>query len=471
MIEKKRKILYIFLIAAVIITGFILYFLTKSEMAESATVFGSFIDNAFSNENFIVAQLDKNFFDSKLNRDLKNFLTVGANDYLVGIYYPVKTLKYVKPYKTGYLLYEIPETFLNLHPTGSKIYIITRGEKIVHSSDEELIGSSMEKFFMISARAKTRAGYTAIVGLRVGIFFVKWLLFSLPVVGLFLIMMYFMNNFYQFEKKLLTSVKLINRSLNESLKKLEEKREVSYVPENTTFEVVNELQEIIKKIFTSYSTILKEYKETNNILESTMAELEETYSELMERNIQIISALAEAIELKDAGTSNHSQNVMELSIMLAKELGVKDPTELEAIKYGSILHDIGKIGIPEYILNKTGKLSDEEFEIMKKHTIFGEKVIHTIPGWDLVADIVRHHHENIDGTGYPDGLSDGEISLRSQIVAIVDVFTALTEKRPYRGPLSIEKALEIIKNMVEKKFSRKVYEAFLKTLRKKGLFS
>ncbi|WP_051001567.1 HD-GYP domain-containing protein [Thermosipho africanus] len=216
---------------------------------------------------------------------------------------------------------------------------------------------------------------------------------------------------------------------------------------------------------------MNEHEKTNEILEETMAELEETNAELVEKNLQIISALAEAVEIKDSVTGNHSKNVMNLSIELAKELDVSDPAELEAIKYGAILHDIGKIGIPEHILNKPGKLDDKEFEIMKKHTIFGEKIIKTIPGWDLVADVIRHHHENWDGSGYPDGLKDGEISLRAQIVAIVDVFVALTEDRPYRNGLSVEKAIEIMKEMVGSKFSPELFEKFVIVLKKRGLIN
>lgn len=101
---------------------------------------------------------------------------------------------------------------------------------------------------------------------------------------------------------------------------------------------------------------------------------------------------------------------------------------------------------------------------MKKHTILGEKIIQSIPGWDLVADIIRHHHENYDGSGYPDGLSGDEISLRAQIVSIADVFTALTENRPYRKALSIDEAIEVIRGMVGTKFSEEIFNAFLKAL-------
>jgi HD-GYP domain-containing protein (c-di-GMP phosphodiesterase class II) len=128
------------------------------------------------------------------------------------------------------------------------------------------------------------------------------------------------------------------------------------------------------------------------------------------------------------------------------------------------LHDIGKIGIPESILNKPSKLTPEEFEIMKKHTIFGEKIIKSVPGFDLVADIIRHHHENYDGSGYPDGLVGEESSLRTQIVSIADVFTALTEDRPYRKALRINEAIELIKSMVGTKFSKQIFDAFLKAL-------
>jgi len=105
---------------------------------------------------------------------------------------------------------------------------------------------------------------------------------------------------------------------------------------------------------------------------------------------------------------------------------------------------------------------------MKKHPLYGEKIIRNISGWDLVADVVRHHHENIDGSGYPDGLTVDQISLRAQIVSIVDVFTALIEERPYRPALRIDEALRIMENeMVGTKFHPDLYRAFLKVLNRR----
>ncbi|MFN3282729.1 MAG: HD-GYP domain-containing protein, partial [Pseudothermotoga sp.] len=164
----------------------------------------------------------------------------------------------------------------------------------------------------------------------------------------------------------------------------------------------------------------------------------------------------------------HSGRVVNLAFDLAKELGITDPADLEAIKFGALLHDVGKIGIPEHILNKPGRLTFDEFEIMKKHPIFGEKIIKNISGWDLVADIVRHHHENIDGSGYPDGLTGDQISVRAQIVSLVDVFTALIEERPYRPAMSLDEALRIIeREMIGVKFHPNLYKAFLNVLKRR----
>lgn len=158
---------------------------------------------------------------------------------------------------------------------------------------------------------------------------------------------------------------------------------------------------------------------------------------------------------------------MKLALDLARELGLTDPADLEAIRFGALLHDIGKIGIPEHILNKPGRLTQQEYEIMKMHPIYGEKIVRKISGWDLVADIIRHHHENFDGSGYPDGLKGEQISLRAQVVGIVDVFSALIEDRPYRRALSVEEALKLMESeMVGTKFDPRLYEAFLRVLQR-----
>jgi putative nucleotidyltransferase with HDIG domain len=253
--------------------------------------------------------------------------------------------------------------------------------------------------------------------------------------------------------------------VNQSLSKLEKTEEVVYVPIETKISELNQLQEAIHRLVEAQKASWHELHAMMQNLQDTVNELEGTQKVLEERNEQIIATLAEAIEVKDANTFGHSDRVVTLALELAKEVGLTDPADLEAIKFGALLHDIGKIGIPEHILNKPGRLTQQEYEIMKMHPIYGEKIIKKISGWDLVVDIVRHHHENYDGSGYPDGLKGDQISLRAQIVSLVDVFCALIEERPYRRALSVEEAVRLIeKEMVGTKFDPRLYRAFVRVL-------
>ncbi|MFN4190491.1 MAG: HD-GYP domain-containing protein, partial [Pseudothermotoga sp.] len=274
--------------------------------------------------------------------------------------------------------------------------------------------------------------------------------------------------FLRFETKLVGATAMVINNINRSTTQIGKDKEVNYVPVKTKIDELNELQESVVKLLEIDRASQVEMHAMMNSLQDTVNELEEMQRVLQERNTQIISTLAEAIEIKDTTTFGHSGRVVSLALDLAKELGITDPADLEAIKFGALLHDVGKIGIPEHILNKPGRLTFDEFEIMKKHPIYGEKIIKNISGWDLVADVVRHHHENIDGSGYPDGLTGDQISVRAQIVSLVDVFTALIEERPYRPAMSLDEALRIIeREMIGVKFHPNLYKAFLNVIKRR----
>ena len=161
--------------------------------------------------------------------------------------------------------------------------------------------------------------------------------------------------------------------------------------------------------------------------------------------IDVVTSLAGAIDAKDTYTKGHSTAVSRYSEALARALNLPDD-EVERIKLGALLHDVGKIGIPENILGRTGKLSDEEWEIMKQHPVIGaEKVLAPVPSLRDLIPMVKHHHEHWDGSGYPDNLKGEEIPLAARIVAVADTFHALISDRPYRKGLPIEKAIEILR--------------------------
>lgn len=159
---------------------------------------------------------------------------------------------------------------------------------------------------------------------------------------------------------------------------------------------------------------------------------------------EIATSLAGAIDAKDPYTKGHSTSVSKFSEALARAINLPED-EVERIKLGALLHDVGKIGIPENVLKKEGPLSDEEWSIMKQHpTIGAEKVLMPNPSLRDLIPIVKYHHERIDGKGYPEGLANGDIPLAAKIVAIADTYHALVSDRPYRRGMNIEKAISIL---------------------------
>ena len=172
---------------------------------------------------------------------------------------------------------------------------------------------------------------------------------------------------------------------------------------------------------------------------------------------------ARTLELKDRETEGHSQRVVDLTMRLCKKLGVSDD-DLEHVRRGALLHDIGKMGVPDSILLKPGALNDEEWKVMKMHPIFAKEMLLSIPFLNPATDIPYCHHEKWDGSGYPQGIKGEEIPLPARIFAIVDVWDALRSERPYRPAWSDEKAIEEIKRCKGTHFDPVVVEAFLDLL-------
>ncbi len=167
-------------------------------------------------------------------------------------------------------------------------------------------------------------------------------------------------------------------------------------------------------------------------------------AEVNRLHLSTIEALARAVDAKDGVTHDHIRRVQSAAMALARRLGVNDSLELRAIEAAALLHDVGKLAIPEHILNKPGRLTPAEFERMKSHARIGAEILSEVDFPYPLVPIVRHHHENWDGTGYPDGLKGDEIPIGARILAVVDCFDALTSNRPYRRALSMSGAFEII---------------------------
>lgn len=181
---------------------------------------------------------------------------------------------------------------------------------------------------------------------------------------------------------------------------------------------------------------------------TTISRLEDADRHLEQLNrlyLSTIETLAMAIDAKDQVTHGHIRRVQAHATSLAKQVGVRDDGLLKAIEAAALLHDMGKLAVPEYILNKPGKLTEAEFEKMKLHASVGADILSAIEFPYPVVPIVRHHHENWDGSGYPSGIKGTAIPIGARILSVVDCFDALTSDRPYRPKLSDEDALAILK--------------------------
>jgi diguanylate cyclase (GGDEF)-like protein/putative nucleotidyltransferase with HDIG domain len=173
-----------------------------------------------------------------------------------------------------------------------------------------------------------------------------------------------------------------------------------------------------------------------------------------------IEALAVALLERDRYTGEHSEAVIEMSGAVARNLGCS-PAEVERVKSAALLHDIGKVAIPDEILHKPGPLTDAEWKLMKEHPVIGERILRVLPGLGSVARIVRHEHERWDGNGYPDGLSGQEIPLGSRIIIVADTYHAITSDRPYRAARSHSEAVEELTRCAGTQFDPTVTAALI----------
>ena len=188
-------------------------------------------------------------------------------------------------------------------------------------------------------------------------------------------------------------------------------------------------------------------------LKNALDELDTTY-------LMTLESLATALDMRDEETQGHSVRVLQYAMKLAGLLGITDPVKLKTLEYGSLLHDIGKIGIPDSILKKPSRLSKEEWEIMRTHPRAGYKILSNIKFLEEASKIVLHHHENFDGSGYPGKLKKDEIPLAARIFSVADALDAMTSHRSYRIALSFEEAENELKQCSGTRFDPEVISAF-----------
>lgn len=173
-----------------------------------------------------------------------------------------------------------------------------------------------------------------------------------------------------------------------------------------------------------------------------------------------VCALNQLLDLKDLNTGIHSTRLAEWALHVAGELGLDQNFHAD-IEVAALLHDIGKIGIPDAVLNKPSRLTSEEYELMKKHPEYGWSVLRQIPGFERVSLLILHHHEGFDGKGYPGGLKGEEIPIGSRIVSVIDAFDAMVSSRPYREGLPFEEAERRLLEASGTQFDAAVVKCFL----------
>jgi len=252
-----------------------------------------------------------------------------------------------------------------------------------------------------------------------------------------------------------TAVGTIRQGASDYVSKPFNLEEVRIVAERTLEkrQLIRENRDYQQRLEFKVADRTREVVAKNREVEGLYAELEESYESTLE-------ALITALDFRDNETLGHSRRVVEYAVMVAQAMGVSEP-ELSWIRRGAILHDVGKIGVPDAILRKPGKLDPAEWEEMRRHPEMGYQMLKHIRFLKPALEIVHCHQERWDGSGYPRGLKGDEIPLGARIFAAVDTFDAMTSDRPYRAALSIEAARDEIGRFSGIQFDPRVAEAFL----------
>jgi putative nucleotidyltransferase with HDIG domain len=204
----------------------------------------------------------------------------------------------------------------------------------------------------------------------------------------------------------------------------------------------------------------------SRILRARSQELLESYRRLQERSLEAIASLNATVDARDPYTAGHSARVQRIALAVADELGL--PRErLEAVRYGSLFHDIGKIAVPDAILSKPASLTPHEYDVIKRHPMDGADIVSKLGSLREAVPLIRHHHERWDGCGYPDGLRADAIPAEACIIGLADAWDAMTSDRPYRPALSVEAAAAEVRAGTGTQFAPSVVAAFFAALRRR----
>ncbi|WP_411682859.1 HD-GYP domain-containing protein [Clostridium thailandense] len=214
---------------------------------------------------------------------------------------------------------------------------------------------------------------------------------------------------------------------------------------------------LLKIIYNSSITLVKQNKE----LTKNADDIKLAYSKLNMTYKSTILAISKAIDARDQYTAGHSERVSKISLAIGQALNLPNE-QLETLELAALFHDVGKIGIPDYILNKPSRLTDEEFNKIKEHPSIGVDILKTIDFLSQALPIILHHHERFDGGGYPNGIKGEDIPFESRIICVADSYDAMTSNRPYRNGLPHEVAVSELLKYKNIQFDSNIVDVFLK---------
>ena len=203
------------------------------------------------------------------------------------------------------------------------------------------------------------------------------------------------------------------------------------------------------------------HKNLKKLVAERAIKLQEAYRTLKKAHLDSVKVLAEAIDAKDPDTRGHSDRVRQMSLRIANSVGFTEE-RLEILEYGALLHDIGKIGIKDEILRKPGTLSGEEYQTIREHPLIGVKIVEGIEFFKDKIPMIRHHHEQYDGKGYPDGLAGEAIPLEARIIAVPDAFDAMASLRPHQKARALRDILLEMEQYKGKQFDPRILDIFLR---------
>jgi putative nucleotidyltransferase with HDIG domain len=225
---------------------------------------------------------------------------------------------------------------------------------------------------------------------------------------------------------------------------------------------LRQVEAVVKRALEHHELIVAKQRYENHLeelVEQRTAELDRTLDSLEDAYRSTLKALTTALETRDQETHGHSERVVSYSLRLGREYGL-NREQMKALEFGSLLHDIGKIGVPDSILRKPGKLTEEEWVLMREHPMHGQQILRGIDFLQGAARVVAQHHEKWDGTGYPLGLVETEIDVNARIFAVADAFDAITSDRVYRRGKSYEAAAQELDDWAGRQFDPEVVKAF-----------